>query len=203
MSLRVTTEHKLTSAGWRASSHCEPRAGDAQPELVVIHCISLPEGDYGTGAPTRLFLGELQTSEHISFADLAEVRVAPHLFIDRLGDVTQFVSFDQQAWHAGQSCWRGRERCNAFSIGIELEGCVTDGYTQAQYQTLQKVLVALLGAYDSLSVDNIVGHQDIAPWRKSDPGPFFDWAWLLATLHASRREVTILHNQKSFNATDT
>ena len=107
-----------------------------QPELIVVHCVSLPEGEYGTGAPQRLFTGELDCAEHPSFADLAGLRVAPHLMIDREGQIEQFVSFDKRAWHAGISSWRGRNSCNDFSIGVELEGSVEDDYTVDQYRTL-------------------------------------------------------------------
>ena len=181
--LRIDSHHRLNIARWLASSHHAPRPHWAQPELVVIHCISLPEGHYGGGAPQRLFTGDLDCTEHASFADLEDVRVSAHLFIDRQGAVDQFVGFDQQAWHAGLSMWRGRGGCNAFSIGIELEGKVGDGFTEAQYLRLDEVLVALLNRYPSLSRDAIAGHADIAPGRKEDPGAGFDWQRMLVALH--------------------
>ena len=110
------------------------------------------------------------------------MRVSAHLFIDRRGRVTQFVPFDQRAWHAGVSSWRGRPGCNDFSIGIELEGVETRPYTQAQYRQLERVLRALLRGYPRLSPDAVVGHQEIAPGRKTDPGPAFDWGRILPTL---------------------
>ena len=118
------------------------------------------------------------------FADLAGLEVSAHLLIERQGQVVQFVEFNRQAWHAGVSQWQGRQGCNAFSIGIELEGCDRDVYTEQQYEALKGVLLVLLDAYPSLSVSNIVGHQDIAPGRKTDPGQQFEWATLLRDLHA-------------------
>ncbi len=181
--MSVSTDHKLTQADWRSSPHCAPRPDWAQIELVVIHCISLPEDQFGTGAPERLFLGTLDVAEHESFADLEGVEVAPHLLITREGRVVQFVAFDQQAWHAGLSSWCGRVGCNAYSVGIELEGSVNTHYTDAQYKCLVEVLVELFRAYPGLSVERVVGHQDIAPDRKFDPGPHFDWPALYSALY--------------------
>lgn len=185
--MRIDSEHRLAEARWAPTSHCEPRPVGCCPELVVVHCVSLPEGHYGTGYAEALFTGSLDTSVDDSFADLQGLRVAPHLFIDRDGAVVQFVGFDQQAWHAGVSQWRGREGigCNAYSIGIELEGCVADDYTAIQYESLSTVLVTLLHHYPELSVERIVGHQEIAPGRKYDPGPHFEWAILLRKLLAN------------------
>lgn len=175
-------ENHLIGARWAPSPFHSPRPEWAQIELVVIHCISLPEGRYGTGAPERLFLGCLDCAEDESFADLEGVEVSSHLLIERTGDVAQFVTFDDQAWHAGQSLWCGRGGCNQFSIGIEMEGAVDDSYTPVQMQTLVEVLKALLVCYPGLSVNQIVGHQDIAPGRKYDPGPGFDWTYVLSRL---------------------
>ena len=154
-------------------------------ELVVIHCISLPENKFGTGAPIRLFNGVLDCQEHESFADLEGVRVSAHLLIERDGSVHQFVPFDQAAWHAGVSSWCGRAGCNDFSIGIELEGSVSQQYEAAQYEVLHEVLLALLQHYPGLSIGNIVGHSDVASGRKQDPGPFFKWAEVYGKLHAT------------------
>ncbi len=185
-SMEISSGHRLNSATWSPSPHFDQRPPAAVPELVVIHCVSLPEGEYGTGAPARLFTGRLDTTEHPSFADLLGLRVAPHLLIDRQGEVQQFVAFDQRAWHAGESAWCNRGGCNDYSIGIELEGDVHSEFTAAQYRTLQPVLLALLQRYD-LGVDRIVGHNEIAPGRKPDPGPFFDWQGLLSGLARSER----------------
>lgn len=188
----VNDRHRLDGAAWTPSHHCAARPQALEPELIVLHCVSLPENEFGTGAPQRLFTGALDCSEHPSFHDLTDLQVAPHLFIDRLGGVEQFVAFDQQAWHAGLSAWRGRSGCNDFSVGIELEGSVSQAFTDAQYDALVAVLVALLERYPGLSVGHLVGHQDIAPGRKTDPGPLFDWAGLLRRLHAELADNAIL-----------
>jgi len=177
--VRIDANHRLTEATWRPSPHCDERPSWACPELLVLHCVSLPEGQYGTGYPQALFTGTLDCSLQPEFADLTDVEVAPHLMIDRNGVVEQFVAFDQRAWHAGVSCWRGRPGCNNYSIGVELEGAVAELYTLAQYDALADVLVALFARYPQLSIDAIVGHNEIAPGRKQDPGAFFDWRGVL------------------------
>ncbi|MEM9623089.1 MAG: 1,6-anhydro-N-acetylmuramyl-L-alanine amidase AmpD [Pseudomonadota bacterium] len=179
----IDLNHHLTTARWMASDHCDARPPGITPELIVLHCVSLPEGTFGTGAPERLFCGVLDVAEHPSFADLRDLRVAPHVLIDRQGRLLQFVGFDQRAWHAGVSSWRGRTGCNDYSIGIELEGDIHQPFTGAQYASLAGVLGALLQRYPQLSVGAIVGHNEIAPGRKQDPGPFFDWHGLLERLH--------------------
>ena len=182
--MEILDNHRLTGARWAPSPHHDARPAGASVELAVVHCVSLPEGVYGTGAPERLFLGALDTSEHASFADLDGLEVAPHLLIDRAGTIVQFVAFDRRAWHAGVSSWRGRAGCNAYSVGIELEGCVADGYDARQYESLRRVLVTLVEHYAGLSVERIVGHAEIAPGRKQDPGPAFDWSDLLCNVTA-------------------
>lgn len=152
-------------------------------ELIVVHCVSLPEGEYGNGAPQRLFTGELDCAEHESFADLQNARVAPHLLIDRQGRIEQFVAFNQRAWHAGVSSWRGRSGCNDFSIGVELEGAVADIYTDEQYRALIQLVIHLFEAYPQISADAVVGHCDIAPGRKADPGPRFNWSRVMLEVH--------------------
>jgi len=181
--LRIDAQHRLLEAQWQASPHWDERPAWAQPELLVIHCVSLPEGQFGTGYPQALFTGRLDCTAHVDFNDLRGVEVSPHLFIDRQGGVQQFVSFDKRAWHAGVSCWHARAGCNAYSIGIELEGSVHTPFTLEQYDVLTDVCVALLHRYPSLSVDGVVGHNEIAPGRKQDPGPYFDWCGLLLRLH--------------------
>ena len=157
-----------------ASPNCSSREG-ADIELLVIHNISLPAGEFGTGCVEQLFANCLPADGHSSFAEISKLRVSSHLLIDRAGAVTQFVPFTMQAWHAGKSCFRGRERCNEFSIGIEVEGTDFEPFTDAQYDVLIEVTRALFRAYPGLNVDRIAGHSDIAPGRKTDPGPFFDW----------------------------
>ena len=185
----VTAEHRLDAARWQPSAHHDERPPWAVPELIVIHCVSLPEGRFGTGYPSQLFCGTLDLSGDDSFADLEGMRVAPHLLIDRQGEVEQFVAFDKRAWHAGVSSWRGRPSCNDYAIGIELEGSVNTDFTPAQYDTLKEVVDALLVGYPSLSVDAIVGHNEIAPGRKEDPGPHFAWRRCLAGLGGAASET--------------
>ena len=184
--MRVQPDAKLNQAQWTPSPHFDARPDAAQVEMVVVHCVSLPEGEFGTGAPQRLFRGELDLSEHPSFADLAGMEVSPHLFIDRDGAVQQFVALDQRAWHAGLSSWCGRVRCNDYSIGIELEGAVNVSYTQTRYEVLADVLKALFEHFDHLDPANVVGHSEIAPGRKLDPGPSFDWQGLYERLRAHK-----------------
>lgn len=181
--MRINAEHRLEQARWTPSPHWDERPAWAGLDLIVVHCISLPEGQFGTGLPTALFLGTLDTGTHPSLADLEGVQVAPHLFIDRDGLVCQFVSFDKRAWHAGVSSWHGRSGCNDYAVGIEMEGAINAPYTLAQYDALADVAAALLDRYAQLSVDAIVGHNEIAPERKQDPGAYFDWRGLLLGLH--------------------
>ena len=148
----------------------------------MIHNISLPAGEYGTGCIEQLFTNCLSPDAHPTFAEISRLRVSSHLLIDRAGAVTQFVPFTMQAWHAGRSRFRGRERCNEFSIGIEVEGTDFEPFTDAQYETLAQVTRALFNVYPGLNVDRIAGHSDIAPGRKTDPGPFFDWRRYRAAL---------------------
>lgn len=144
-------------------------------DLLVIHNISLPAGEFGGDYVEQLFTNCLDCTRHPSFDQLQGVEVSAHLFIDRGGEVTQFVAFDQRAWHAGVSSYCHRDNCNDFSIGIELEGSDDCPYTGRQYQVLAEVTSGLLEHYPSLRADRIVGHSDIAPGRKTDPGPAFDW----------------------------
>lgn len=169
--------HWLAEAVAVPSPNCSARPDDVEVDLLVIHNISLPPGKFGTGCVDQLFCNELDPNGHPFFAGLEKLRVSSHLLIDRAGRVRQYVSFDQQAWHAGQSCFRGRERCNEFSIGIELEGTDDTAFTEQQYSTLVAVTCVLLQTYPGLSDDHIVGHSDIAPGRKTDPGPCFDWSY--------------------------
>lgn len=144
-------------------------------DMVVVHGISLPPGEYGGPWIDALFSNNLDPRAHPYFQEIAGLRVSSHLLIRRTGEITQYVSFDRRAWHAGVSCFRGRERCNDFSIGIELEGADDQPYTPAQYDELAKVTAALIASYPKITCDRIVGHADIAPGRKTDPGPAFDW----------------------------
>jgi AmpD protein len=160
------------------SPHHDARPAGMLPELIVIHGISLPPDEFGSADIERLFCGNLPAEGHPYFATLTGLRVSAHLLIDRQGRVNQFVPFHRRAWHAGRSSWQGREACNDFSIGIELEGTDDLPYTEWQYPSLIGVIRSLLSAYPTLSPDHLVGHSDIAPGRKTDPGLSFDWARL-------------------------
>ncbi len=153
---------------------------DARPpgsviDLLLVHGISLPPGEFGTGAVEALFTNELDFSAHPYYEEIRGLTVSSHLLIDREGGLTQFVSFNDRAWHAGESFFRGRARCNDFAIGIELEGTDMDPYTEVQYAALAAVAAALVSAYPGISPRTIAGHSDVAPGRKTDPGPAFDW----------------------------
>lgn len=168
--------HRLARTEFLASPHADARPDPADISLLVIHGISLPPGKFGERFIDDLFLGRLDAGAHPYFREIAGVEVSAHLLIRRDGRRTQFVPFDRRAWHAGRSQFSGRERCNDFSIGIELEGTDERRYTVKQYRQLSAVTRALMRAYPRISPERIVGHCDIAPGRKTDPGPAFDWA---------------------------
>jgi AmpD protein len=144
-------------------------------ELLVIHNISLPAGCFINHNVEQFFLNALDTSQDETLAVIKDLQVSAHLFINRLGDVTQFVNFNQRAWHAGISSYNNRDNCNDFSIGIELEGTDFEPFEEAQYQALAQVSQALQIAYPKITTTTVTGHSDIAPIRKTDPGPFFEW----------------------------
>ena len=166
----------LSTATALASPNADPRPDKSDISLLVIHNISLPPGQFGGGHVAELFTNTLDPNTHPYFAEIANLKVSAHLLIDREGVVIQFVPFDQRAWHAGVSAFAGRPACNDFSIGIELEGTDTDPYTHLQYECLVKITQCLIAEYPALSSERVAGHSDIAPDRKTDPGPAFDWA---------------------------
>jgi AmpD protein len=143
--------------------------------MIVVHGISLPPGEFGGPEIEALFTNQLDWDAHPYFAEIRGLEVSAHLLIRRDGRVVQFVPFTQRAWHAGESCFRGQQCCNDFSIGIELEGEDETPYDDRQYTVLQGVIAALCVAYPAISPREVAGHCDIAPGRKSDPGPAFDW----------------------------
>jgi AmpD protein len=147
-------------------------------DMIVIHTASLPEGEFGTGYVLDLFLNRLDLSAHPSFKELEGLKVSSHYFIDRQGKVIELVDPDQMAWHAGVSSFEGREGCNSFSIGIELEGTPDHRITERQYHLLQELCLLLMERYPLITPERIVGHSDIAPGRKVDPGPLFPWVRL-------------------------
>lgn len=157
-----------------ASPHFDARPTD-EVSLLVIHNISLPPGEFGGGFIDDLFLGRLDATAHPYFAGIAHLKVSAHACIFRDGRVTQYVPTTQRAWHAGESNHEGRARCNDFSIGIELEGTDDEPFTNAQYAALTALTKAILKVYLKITPKRIVGHSNIAPGRKTDPGPHFDW----------------------------
>jgi AmpD protein len=169
-----------------ASPFQDERPPGAGIDLVVVHGISLPPGEFGGPWIDRLFTGTLDPAVHPYFATIADHRVSAHALVRRDGEVVQYVPFHRRAWHAGESSWRGRTACNDFSVGIELEGADTVPYEAAQYERLAGLIRALAAAYPTLAgeslADRIAGHSEIAPGRKTDPGPALDWARLHALL---------------------
>lgn len=172
----------LTNAIPCLSPNANQRPQGQPISLLVIHNISLPPGQFGTGYVTDFFTNQLDPSRHPYFQTIAGLQVSAHLFIERKGRVTQFVSFDRRAWHAGASSFQGVDNCNDYSIGIELEGCDNIAYTDAQYDALARVSRLILAVYPAIKLDRIVGHSEIAPGRKTDPGDAFDWARYRALL---------------------
>lgn len=172
----------LRTARQVPSPNCDDRPAGVAPELIVVHGISLPPAQFGGPWIDRLFTNTLPPDRHPYFADVAGRKVSSHLLIRRDGAVVQYVPLQRRAWHAGVSSYRGRERCNDFSIGIELEGADEIAYEPAQYRALSMTILQLCAAYPSLSLEHIAGHSDIAPGRKTDPGPAFDWPRLRALL---------------------
>jgi AmpD protein len=178
MTSRSDPGWSVDAAGWlTAAERTESPNHDARPPntaicLVVIHAISLPPGEFGGAAVSDFFTNRLDPAVHPYFATIATQRVSAHFFIRRDGRLIQFVSCLERAWHAGISCWQGRERCNDFSLGIELEGDDHSDYTTQQYQALKCLLAALRQQFP---IEAVVGHADIAAGRKTDPGPHFDW----------------------------
>jgi N-acetyl-anhydromuramoyl-L-alanine amidase len=175
------------------SPNCDSRPANLVPELVVVHGISLPPGSYGGPWIERLFMNTLPAGEHPYFETIQHLRVSSHVLIARDGNLTQYVPFGMRAWHAGTSYWRGRGGCNDFSVGVELEGSDDEPYDDRQYEALANIVAALQRTYPPLAEGWIAGHSDIAPGRKTDPGPHFDWSRLEREIRARgaafRREV--------------
>lgn len=174
--MHISATHWLAEAVQKPSPNCDARPVLSTIDLLVIHNISLPPNDFSGDYICDFFLNKLDCSVHPYFEHLRDVKVSAHVLIRRNGEIIQFVPFNQRAWHAGQSSYAGREKCNDFSIGIELEGSDFEPFTDAQYKQLADVTNVLITHYQDLTAENITGHSDIAPGRKTDPGPFFDWS---------------------------
>jgi AmpD protein len=167
-----------------ASPNADQRPSGCPVDLLVIHNISLPPGDFGGGWIDDLFLNRLDPAAHPYFAEIADLRVSAHLLLRRDGAVTQFVPLDRRAWHAGPSSFCGRERCNDYSVGIELEGSDDTPFDDRQYARLTTLTRQIQRHFPMITADRIVGHSDVAPGRKTDPGPAFDWDRFRAALAA-------------------
>jgi AmpD protein len=172
MTLQLDTDGVAAGIRFLPSPNCDERPAGAALELLVVHNISLPPGEFGGDGIIDLFMNRLDPSAHPYYATIAQLRVSAHFLVRRDGELIQFVPCAKRAWHAGESAWRGRSRCNDFSVGVELEGADDQPFADIQYAELAPLITALQRAYGALE---IVGHSDIAPARKTDPGPCFDW----------------------------
>ncbi len=170
--------HWLTQATKVPSPNFDERPKDEELSLIVVHCISLPPGQFEGTYIDQLFCNQLNPEEHPYFKEIYQIKVSAHLLIRRCGEIVQYVAFNKRAWHAGVSEYKGKTKCNDYSIGIELEGTETQQYTEKQYQQLTTVIKTLLNRYPNLSVQHITGHSNIASGRKTDPGESFNWLWL-------------------------
>ena len=170
--MRIADDGLLEGVRYIASPNCDARPADTPVELIVVHNISLPPGAFGGPAVIDLFLNRLDPAAHAYYAGIATLRVSAHFLIRRDGETIQFVPCTRRAWHAGVSQWRGRERCNDFSVGIELEGADDIPFADAQYAQLVNLIAAIRARYP---IAGVTGHADIAPGRKTDPGAAFDW----------------------------
>lgn len=182
----IDHRHRLDNARHYDSPNADERPDENDISLVVIHGISLPPERPNTQLVVDLFLNQLDVGQHPALADLAGLRVSSHLLLARHGKVIQFVPFNRRAWHAGKSSYQGRDGCNDYAIGIELEGSDHAPYAEVQYRLLVPVLHALFRRYPALSPSRLVGHAEIAPGRKTDPGPAFDWPRLLRSAAGQR-----------------
>jgi len=173
--MTVSNDIWLPGVDRTPSPNFDDRPSSEEIDLLVIHNISLPPGVFQGDAIEAFFQNRLDSSSHPYFREIADLQVSAHLLVRRQGEAQQFVALNRRAWHAGQSCFQNRERCNDFSIGIELEGSDEVGFEDAQYATLSKLTRQILELYPAISPQRIVGHSEIAPGRKTDPGPHFDW----------------------------
>lgn len=175
----------INDVNFLASPNHDERPDENDISLIVVHNISLPPEQFGSEHINQLFTNCLCPDEHPFFAEINHLRVSSHVLIRRDGEVVQYVPFHKRAWHAGISCYQGREVCNDFSIGIELEGTDNQAFCDEQYQSLHILVAALQATYEGLAVDAVTGHEHISPGRKTDPGPYFEWDRLASPLGVS------------------
>ena len=180
--MRIDQNGWLTGVYRCPSPNCDARSDEQGISLLVIHAISLPPLQFGGPYVRQLFCNRLNPAEHEYFESIHELRVSAHLFVRRNGRVIQFVPLHKRAWHAGVSSFDGREGCNDFSIGIELEGSDEQRFTQAQYRQLKRLTALIQSRWPQIGTEQVVGHCDIAPGRKTDPGPYFNWPRYRASL---------------------
>ncbi len=182
--LAIDAEGWVSGVERVSSPNCDRRPAGEEVDLLVIHGISLPAGEFGTPYVEQLFTNRLTGGEEDGFEMLRNLRVSAHLFVRRDGHLVQYVPLESRAWHAGLSAFEGRERCNDFSIGIELEGADEVPYTDEQYRQLKVLIHCIREKYPRITEERIVGHSEIAPGRKSDPGPAFEWERLFRTMES-------------------
>ena len=175
-------DHLLKSAKQIQSPNYSERLKEDDINLIVIHSISLPPGKYNNSYIEEFFCNKLSVNENKYFESISDLKVSSHILIKRDGKIIQFVPFNKKAWHAGESVFKGRLNCNEFSIGIELEGCEEDDFTQNQYKNLVNICLTLFKYYPEITRQNVVGHSEIAPGRKTDPGKNFNWEYLRENL---------------------
>ncbi len=186
MSMRIDPiTHFVDGVERVESPNCDARPDNVAIDLLVVHGISLPPGQYGGGYVQQLFTNRLDHHEHEYFEQIEGLQVSAHCFISRKGQLIQFVSFNKRAWHAGVSNWQGVDNCNDFSIGIEMEGTDEESYEEQQYKQLARLVISLRKQYPAILEQSICAHSDIAPGRKTDPGPYFDWHKLTQLINQS------------------
>ena len=167
--------HLIEGISYLPSDNYDLRPNNMDIDTIIIHCISLPEGSYGNDNVSDLFTNKLDITKNKSFSSLTGLRVSSHIFIKRNGEIIQFVPFNMRAWHAGVSKHKNRGNCNDFSIGIELEGTSNSIFTDKQYNQLKEIIKLMKTCYPKIVEENIIGHNEVSPERKEDPGTFFDW----------------------------
>jgi len=186
--MNIDSTGLINSADYVPSPNFDDRPSGVSINLIVVHGISLPPGEFDGPWISHLFTNKLDPAQDPYFSEICDIKVSSHLLIRRDGEVIQYVPFEKRAWHAGESCFDGQDRCNDYSIGIELEGTDSQPYESIQYEQLLMIVLLLMECYPGITEERITGHADIAPGRKTDPGEAFDWL-LFRKLLASSRQV--------------